>query len=194
MPKFSEIRVVPSPWRPLGEEERRKAASVAANLVSRMDFVTDWRLQKSYYLAEVWSIEERLCRLSDVDFASWTHGPWSLHVREAEEALEADGLIDRVRQTARRRPEAEFIRITQRSKVPPLGDSDEEFLDSFAAHIRYTNGETLTKIAKSTVPFQSTKLEDLVDLDGYLEALRKKHERFVRSPKVAKLVDQAKAE
>ncbi len=193
MPKLSEIKVAASPWRPLSVEERRKAASVAANLVSRVDFVTDWRLQKSYYLAEVWSIEERLCRLSEVEFASWTHGPWSLHVREAEEALEADGLVDRVRQKAKRRPEAEFLRINQRSKVPPLGYADEEFLDSFAAQIKYTDGDTLTKIAKSTVPFQSTKPEDLVDLDGYLQALKKKHERFVHSPKVAKLVAQAKA-
>src|SRR6266508_3047002 len=193
MPKFSEIRVVPSPWRPLGEEERRKAASVAANLVSRLDFVTDWRLQKSYYLAEVWSIEERLCRLSEVEFASWTHGPWSLHVREAEEALEANGLLVRVRQQAKRRPEAEFLRIPQRSKLPPLEEPESEFLDAFAAQINYTPGETLTKIAKATVPFQSTKEKHLVDLDGYLEALNKKHERFARSRKVAKLVAQAKA-
>src|SRR5712691_2637292 len=120
MPKLGEIEVAGSPWRPLGEEERRKAASVAANLVSREDIVTDWRLQKSYYLAEVSSLEERLCRLSEVEFASWTHGPWSLHVREAEEALEADGLLVRVRQKAKRRPDAEFLRITQRSKLPAL--------------------------------------------------------------------------
>jgi len=142
----------------------------------------------------VWSIEERLCRLSEVEFASWTHGPWSLHVREAEEALEADGLVDRVREPAKRRPEAEFLRITQKGKVPPLGAADEEFLDSFAAQIKYTDGDTLTKIAKSTMPFQSTKPEDLVDLDSYLDAFKKKHERFVRSPKVARLVAQAKAD
>lgn len=194
MPKLSAIKVAFSPWRPLSEAERLKTASVAANLVARLDFVTDWRLQKSYYLAEVWSIEERLCRLSEVEFASWTHGPWSLHVRAAEEALEADGLVDRVKQAARRRPEAEFLRIAQRSKVPPLGEADEDFLDSLAAQIKYVDGDSLTKIAKSTVPFQLTKPEHLVDLDGYLEALKKKHERFVRSPKVAKLVAQAKAE
>lgn len=194
MPKLSEIKLALSPWRPLSEAQRSKAAGVAANLVSRLDFVTDWRLQKSYYLAEVWSIEERLSRLSDVEFASWTHGPWSFHVREAEEALEADGLLVRVRQQAKRRPEAEFLRITRRNELPPLEGPEEEFLDSFAAQIKYTDGETLTKIAKATFPFQSTKRKDLVDLDGYLEALKKKHERFARSRKVAKLIAQAKAE
>ena len=136
----------------------------------------------------MWSIEERLCRLSEVEFASWTHGPWSLHVREAEEALEADGLLVRLRQKATRRPEAEFLRITQRNKLPPLKEPEEEFLDSFAAQIKYTDGETLTKIAKATLPFRSTKSEDLVDLSGYLEDLKKKHERFARSRKVARLV------
>jgi len=194
MRELSEIRIAPSPWRALGAAERRKAADVAANLVARLDWVTDWRLQKSYYLAEVWSIEERLCRLSEVQFASWTHGPWSLHVREAEEALEADGLLVRVRQQAKRRPEAEFLRIPESRKLRPLEDSENEFLNAFSAQIKYTDGETLTKIAKATVPFQSTKRKDLVDLHGYLEALKKKHERFTQSPKVAKLVAQAKAE
>jgi len=194
MRELSEIRIAPSSWRALGAAERRKAADVAANLVARLDWVTDWRLQKSYYLAEVWSIEERLCRLSEVQFASWTHGPWSLHVREAEEALEADGLLVRVRQQAKRRPEAEFLRIPESRKLRPLEDSENEFLNAFSAQIKYTYGETLTKIAKATVPFQSTKRKDLVDLHGYLEALKKKHERFTQSPKVAKLVAQAKAE
>jgi len=194
MRERSETRIAPSPWRALGAADRKKAADVAANLVARLDWVTDWRLQKSYYLAEVWSIEERLCRLSEVQFASWTHGPWSLHVREAEEALEADGLLVRVRQQAKRRPEAEFLRIPESRKLRPLEDSENEFLNAFSAQIKYTDGETLTKIAKATVPFQSTKRKDLVDLHGYLEALKKKHERFTQSPKVAKLVAQAKAE
>ncbi len=194
MRELSETRIAPSPWRALGAADRKKAADVAANLVARLDWVTDWRLQKSYYLAEVWSIEERLCRLSEVQFASWTHGPWSLHVREAEEALEADGLLVRVRQQAKRRPEAEFLRIPESRKLRPLEDSENEFLNAFSAQIKYTDGETLTKIAKATVPFQSTKRKDLVDLHGYLEALKKKHERFTQSPKVAKLVAQAKAE
>ena len=167
---------------------------MAANLVARLDWVTDWRLQKSYYLAEVWSIEERLCRLSEVQFASWTHGPWSLHVREAEEALEADGLLVRGRQQAKRRPEAEFLRIPESRKLRPLEDSENEFLDAFSAQIKYTDGETLTKIAKATVPFQSTERKDLVDLHGYLEALKKKHERFAQSRRVAKLIAQAKAD
>ena len=194
MARLSEIKVTFSPWGAISEADRRRAALVTGHLISRLDYVTDWRLQKSYYLAEVWSIEERLCRLSNVEFASWTHGPWSLHVREAEETLEAEGLIVRVRQRARRRPEAEFLRITEGTELPAIAESEEEFLDSFASQIKYVGGETLTKIAKATSPFQTTKPEHLVDLDGYLQALQKKHDRFTRSRKVARLISQAKAE
>src|SRR5712691_5223954 len=146
MSKLNEIKIALPRWRPLSEAARRKTANMAANLVARLDLVTDWRLQKSYYLAEVWSIEERLRRLSDVEFASWTYGPWSLHVREAEEALEAHGLLVRVRHQAKRRPEAEFFQIPQRTKLPQLEETEVDFLDSFAAQIKYTDGATLTKI------------------------------------------------
>ena len=194
MPKLSEIEFGESPWRPISESDGRKAAAIVANLIPRIDFVTDWRLQKAYYLAEVWSIEDRLRRLSGVDFASWTHGPWSLHVREAAESLEAQGLVMRVTQPAKRRPEAEFLKVVQASRIPHLNEEDKEFLASFVAPIRYLDGDTLTKIAKKTRPYIAAKPRQLIDLDGYLESLRSKHARLAESRKVASLVAEAKAE
>lgn len=194
MPKLSKIKVAFSPWRPISDAARRRAANVAAHLISRLDFVTDWRLQKSYYLAEVWSIEDRLCRLSSVEFASWTYGPWSLHVRETEETLEAEGIISRVRHEARRRRQAEFFGVTGSKRLPPLDESDAEFLDAVGSQIKYVDGETLTRVAKATSPFRATKPKHLVDLDGYLEILKGKHTRFSRSRRVARLVAEAKAQ
>ena len=178
----------------ISEADARKAAGVVAGLVSRLEFVTDWRLQKGYYLAEVWSIEERLRRLSKVDFAAWSHGPWSLHVREATELLEAEGVLAKATQPARRRPEAEFLKITSTKGLPSIGGEDEEFLGEVAAQIKYLDGDTLTRIAKSTPPYMSAKARQLVDLDGYLESLIKKHAALAESAKVAALVAEARAE
>src|SRR5881628_3706748 len=135
MVKLSEL--VASPWRGLSEAEVRRVVGVTSNLVSKLDFVTDWRLQKAYYLAEVWSIEERLWRLSEADFASWTHGPWSLHVREAAEILEAKGYLARTRQQARRRPEAEFMKVVKTDQLANLGEKDEDFLESVSKLMKY---------------------------------------------------------
>src|SRR5437870_9588399 len=187
MPKLSESKVVRSPWRPISEADRRRAALVVANLISRLDFVTDWRLQKAYFLAEVWSIEERLRRLSAVDFASWAQGPWSLHVREAEEALEAQDIVSRVRHPAKRRPEAEFLQIKKAEKLPPLEESDSEFLDSFAAQVKFVDGEKLTEITKLTLPFQATKRDASVTLISYFKTLQKKHNRSLISPRLPSL-------
>ena len=192
MPKLREIES--TPWRSVSEANQRRAAEISAHLIARLDFVTDWRLQKSYYLAEVRSIEERLRRLSHVEFASWKHGPWSVHVREAEETLEMEGLVVRVVKRAVRRPEAEFLKVADAAALPPLEDGDQEFLDAFAKEIKFVDGDRLTGMAKATPPFQASKPKQLIDLDGYLENLRAKHERFVRSPKVARLVAEAKAE
>lgn len=192
MPKLSKLVV--SRWRSLGPEEVTRAVAVSANLVSNLDFVTDWRLQKAYYLAEVWSIEERLCRLSSVDFASWTFGPWSLHVREATELLEEKGILKRIRQPAKQRPEADFLELTKRPKLPEIGSDDGEFVASLSEQIKYLGGEELTKAAKATAPYHETEPRQLIDLDGYLKALKDKHVSLARSPKVAALVAAAKSE
>ena len=75
-----------------------------------------------------------------------------------------------------------------------LRDADREFLDSVADEIRYLNGDDLTKVAKATPPYLATAPRHLIDLDRYLDDLRRKHARFAESPKVAALVAEAKAE
>lgn len=167
---------------------------VTSNLVSKLAFVTDWRLQKAYYLAEVWSIEERLSRLSVADFASWTHGPWSLHVREAAEILEAKGTLKRTKQRAKRRSEAEFLKVVKTDQLADLGEKDEEFLESLSRQMRYLSGEKLTEIAKGTPPYVATKRGQRIDLDAYLESIKRKHEELASSPRAAALIAEAKAE
>jgi len=194
MAKSGQTRTDAPLWRPLGASEARRARAVSANLIARLDFVTDWRLQKAYFLSEVWSIEERLKRLSAVDFASWTHGPWSLHVREATEALESGLIVRRETQPARRRSEAEFLNVPEPKDIPAMSGEESEFLDVVASQIRFLDGESLTKVAKATPPCAISKARQLIDLDGYLETLRRKHSKLAASRKVAALIAEAKAE
>jgi len=193
VPKLHEMRFRESPWRSLSESAARRIQAVSANLVARLEYVTDWRLQKSYYLAEVWSIEEKFERLSAADFASWSHGPWSLPVREAEEALEVQGVLVRTRGQARRRPEAEFLHIGASATVPRIPD-DAEFLDEVTRQIKFLDGVTLTQVAKATLPYKEARPRQRIDLDGYLDLLRRKHARLQASAKVAALVEEARAE
>ncbi len=191
MPKLREVVFVESPWRRLEESEAHAIQAVTAHVISGLNHVTDWRLQKAYYLAEVWSIEERLQRLSRAEFASWTHGPWSLHVRESVEALAAAGALSREARRARRRAEADFFTLRRAPAELPLPSADIEFLQDVTDQIRYLGGETLTRIAKATRPYGSTEPRKLIDLDGYLGSLKRKHAKFAMSSKVAALVAQA---
>ena len=192
MVKLNEIAL--KPWRGLSESEVRRVVGVTSNLVSKLDFVTDWRLQKAYYLAEVWSVEERLCRLSAAEFASWTHGPWSLHVREAAEVLEAKGFLVRTKQRAKRRPEADFLKVVKVNQLADIGEKDEEFLESVSKQMKYLSGEKLTTITKGTQPYLATKQGERIDLDAYLESIKRKHVALANSPRAAALIAEAKAE
>lgn len=193
MPHFRDI-ALHSPWRPLSESDARRVRFVAGHLLSHLSHVTDWRLQKTFFLAEVWSIEERLGRLTAADFASWTYGPWSLHVREGVESLEANREVQRESRTARRREAAEFLQIRKEARIPPLPAEDADFLGEIAQQIKFLDGDSLTRVAKSTKPYADTVPRQRIDLDGYLDELRTKHAKFVASPKVARLVEEAMAE
>ncbi len=182
-----------SPWRSLSESQARKVEAISATFLSHLDFMTDRRLQKAYYLAEVWSIEERLERLSQVDFASWHHGPWSLHVREGTERLESRGAVERVLTLANDGLEVEFLKVTSPIESPELRREEAEFLVDVSAALRFMKSEKLTRVAKATTPFRLTPPEARIDLDAYLESLKQRHAKLVNSPKVAALVAEAKA-
>jgi len=140
----------PSPWRSLSESQASKVDAVSATFLSNLDYMTDRRLQKAYYLAEVWSIEERLERLSEVDFASWRHGPWSLHVRESEERLESRGVVERIIKPAKGGLEVELLKATKPFGASPLAGDEREFLVGVSAALRFIDSEKLTEVAKAT--------------------------------------------
>jgi len=177
----------------LSESQASKVDAVSATFLSNLDYMTDRRLQKAYYLAEVWSIEERLERLSEVDFASWRHGPWSLHVRESEERLESRGVVERIIKPAKGGLEVELLKATKPFGASPLAGDEREFLVGVSAALRFIDSEKLTEVAKATEPFRVTSPEARIDLNGYLETIRTRHAKLVDSPRVAALVAEAKA-
>jgi uncharacterized phage-associated protein len=182
-----------TPWRTLSDSQARKVEAISATFLSHLDYMTDRRLQKAYYLAEVWSIEERLERLSQVDFASWHHGPWSLHVREGTERLESSGTVERIFRLADDGLEIDFLKVTSPVEFPELRREEAEFLVDVSAALRFMKSAKLTYVAKATTPFRLTPPEARIDLDAYLESLRQRHAKLVNSPKVAALVAEAKA-
>jgi len=158
-----------------------------------MSHVTDQRLQKSFFIAEVWSIEERLRRLSPAEFVAWKHGPWSIHVRQGAEAAVESGSITTTVKAAKRRPEAEFLEGAPNWKPRLLSKEDLEFLDMTLLQIRYLDNDRLTAVSKASPPFVRTPYGESIDLDGYLRALNEKHAKLQNSDRIARLVAEAKA-
>ena len=179
----------------LRKEDERAIQSVVTLLTLNMGFAPDRRIQKAFFLAEVWSIEERLTRLTRADFASWTHGPWSLQVKVAEEDLQWEGILRPKQDVPKKYKDAEFLEIV---KIPKsflsLKEEDEKFIKSFADQIRFIDSEKLTQLAKTTKPYLSTKDKEIIDLDGYLKEMKEKQIRFQDSDRVARFIGEAEAE
>lgn len=182
------------PQTVLKPADEQTIQAIVANLAAKLPFTTDRRLQKAFYLAEVWSIEERLSRMSLVDFVSWTYGPWSLQIRVVEEKLQDEGVLGIVEKIPKKYEGAEFLQVINARSIPSMKSSEREFLNSFIDQVRYIDSEELTKMAKSTRPFKATKPHEIIGLDRYLAEMQEKHKRFQNSEKVAKLIFDAKAE
>lgn len=180
-----------TPWRQKPPASMSRIEAVVGELVRCLPYTSDWRIQKACFVAEVQSIEERLERLSDADFAAWDYGPWSLNIREALESLcHRNALRLKVAASARR-PQAEYYELASQHQMPALDPESRDFLRQLARSVALLKGEDLTALAKSTAPFLETSPRKLIDLDGYLAEIRSRHQRLQRSKKVSRLVSEA---
>ena len=77
----------------LSPEETDEVLAVVSRIVKPTSGASDRVLQKTYFLACVDSIEDRLLLLPAPRFFSWTHGPWSKELREVFEFAESEGTV-----------------------------------------------------------------------------------------------------
>lgn len=163
--------------------------ALVSRIIRRKGGASDWTLQKTYYLACVESIEDRLVSMPAPRFFSWNYGPWSKDLRAFMEAL---GSVGQVRIDLVRSTHQDVTRIYKwpaEAELPQIPNPDDDsFVDGFLARVGALNGELLTTLAKRTVPYAKTLPWHPIDLDGYLAERRSAIERLSDDATLAELL------
>lgn len=152
-------------------DQMNDVLAVASHVIQPRGGASDWTLQKTYFLACVESIEDRLALLPDPRFFSWTHGPWSKDLRQLMDMAASVGDVEVALVPSRYRTVTRVYRWPRnRTVLPMLKAEDAKFLDDFVSRTSKLKGEELTRLAKETVPFKQTTPGHLIELENYLDS------------------------
>jgi hypothetical protein len=157
------------PFGGLSPQATDEVLAIVARIVHQKGGASDWTLQKTYFLACVESIEDRLTMLQAPRFFSWTYGPWSKQLRDIMDLAESVGEVNIELVQSKYQPLTKVYEWPKKNELPPMKNpEDATFVESFVSRVKKLPGEQLTMLAKQTTPFVRTPAGQPIDLGAYL--------------------------
>jgi len=151
------------------EKQEETIKNILLYLISNSKYLTEKRLQKLFYIAEIEFIHRFGQRMSIVDFINHKHGMYSFHIKHFIDCLDDDGKIKSVFKKTKDDYDAHFYHLNKKDIVIELDDERVEILNNILEKFAYNITENIIKYAKSTKPFKETPYGEKIDLDNYVE-------------------------
>lgn len=173
----------------MSSEQADDVLSAVSRVIRLRGGASDWTLQKTYYLACVESIEDRLVTLPDARFFSWSYGPWSKDLRQLVDMAASAGKLALTLARSKYQEVTRVYKWPRGHELPPMANVDDaSFLDEFLARSADLTGEELTLLAKETAPYKGTEQGRPIDLNHYLESRRRAVEKLSNDETLAQLL------
>lgn len=156
----------------------------------KTQYLTEIRLNKLIYLAELYSIEKLGKRLLDIDFFSYHYGPYSPDIATVGEAISGEDITIEYEPT-NTGYNATFYKTTQdKTCVKHITEKEFEVLDDIVRDFKYKSTPQIVDAAKNSEPYLETNFADVIDLDKY----KKDMDAIYRNNELINSVKQSMAE
>jgi len=137
--------------------------------ISNSKYLTEKRLQKLFYIAEIEYIHRFGERFSNVNFINHKHGMYSFDIKYLLDTLEDDGKISPVFKKTKDGYDAQFFHSKKKEIVIELNDKRIGLLNEIIKKFTFLITQEIIKFAKDTKPFKTTPYGKRIDLEGYVE-------------------------
>lgn len=176
----------------MGEQTKlnHKIRDIIVYFTYNTKYLTEIRLNKLIYLAELYSIEKLGKRLLDIDFISYHYGPYSPDIATIGEAISGEDITIEY-ELANTGHYANFYRTTQeKTCVKHLTVEEFGVLGDIVRDFKYGSTPQIVEAAKRSEPYLKTNFGDVIDLDKY----KKDVDAIYRNNELINSVKQSMAE
>lgn len=138
----------------------------------KLEFLTEKRLMKIFYLAELYHIEKYGKRLSDLRFLNYTYGVWSPDLRGRIDLL--NGIDIKITNAGDR----SFITALRKPDRSKLSEEVVNILDTVIDDFSYQSTNYITNTTKNTLPWEKSKFGELIDFEDYIRDCEEENEYY----------------
>ena len=146
----------------------KKLRDIIVYLTFKMKYLTEIRLTKLIYIAEIYSIEKFGRRLSEINFLNYYYGPWSQEISFAGEMLSGGDILIEF-DTTLYGYDASFFKPNVDKTTLHLFDEDVSILDDVLNDWGFKKTLEIIEYVKSTIPYKNSKFGELITFDEHIE-------------------------
>ncbi|VVB85116.1 Uncharacterised protein [uncultured archaeon] len=130
-------------------------------------YLTEIRLVKMIYLAELCAIERLGKRLTDIEFKSYFYGPYSDEIATTGQAISGEDIVMEYKETNKGLYATFFKTTKDKTCVEHLNDEEFEVLEQVARDWGFKPTKSIVMATKESEPYKETEFGDMIDLDKY---------------------------
>ena len=146
----------------------KKLRDIIIYFAFKTKYLTEIRLTKLIYIAEIHSIEKFGRRLSEVNFLNYYYGPWSQEISFAGEIISGGDILIEF-DTTLHGYDASFFRPNVDKTTISLSDGDISILDDVLNAWGFKKTPEIIEYAKSTFPYKNSEFGELINFDDHIE-------------------------
>jgi hypothetical protein len=146
----------------------KKLRDIIVYLTFKTKYLTEIRLTKLIYIAEIYSIEKFGRRLSEINFLSYYYGPWSQEISFAGEMLSGGDILIEF-DTTLHGHDASFFKPNVDKPTVRLYEGDLSILDDVLTDWGFKKTPEIIEYAKSTFPYKNSEFGELINFDEHIE-------------------------
>lgn len=153
-----------------------KLENIISYFAAKTEYLTEKRLHKLVYTAELYYIEEFCKRLTNIQFKNYNYGVWSPDVADANMWL--DGIRLNIKEEKTEKGHiASFIELIEDFPFE-LREDEISILDKVLEDWEFEATDELVEFTKSTLPWEESSFGEDIDLDMYIEDCKLEDEFF----------------
>lgn len=168
-----------------------KLQNIICYLAERLTYLTEERLHKLVYTAEIYYSEKFGKRLKNLKYQNYPYGVYSPEISLAHVCLDGICLNITEEETQEGHP-ASFMELIEGYPIELLAE-EKDILDNVIADWEFKSTTDLIEFTKSTLAWESSSFGEDLNLDEYIDEC-KMEETFITHPEISKELERIQKE